>query len=1366
MTLQLRPVEPSDACFFRSRDQSKFASLFVLIAILLTLSTSFAMAQTRPGVQWSRGGHTDLKQLVLSADGKYMATCGTDGTFKIHRLADGVVTYTGSGPLKQISSVSLSPDATKAVTGGMDATIQIWDLSTGDPIHTIAASDSVAAVAWSPDGTKIAATFGDGTIHVYNASDYSLVSVLSGPDDTILSISFSGDSTKLVSGGGGQIARVWQVSTGVQLQALVGHTNTIETVAFSANNATVCTGSDDETVKVWDAVTGALLATHTTAFGVVNTVSISPDSSIVASGGVDHKLRLWRISDGSLINAVDTTLWLTCSGFSPDGSKIYVAPETGQTLVYSGTTGNPLSPLPVEHSDIVYNAVISPTHDTVATASYDTTTKIYDFNTGVLLKTLQGGNQPVYCVAYSPDGTMIATGSNDFIVRIWNVATGALIRSISTGSSPYSVVWTPSGNILVGGSVGTIKIWRAQDGVSLGTLPNFIGTLNGLSLSPDGSQLVSAGFSNNIYIWRLSDNTLVRTLSGHTSLVTSVQFSADGSKIISGSDDLTSIVWNVADGTQIDVFHLTNNVTAAAIAPDGKTAATADADKHLKIWRISDGTLLQDYTHETGSYALYNAGIFGLNYSQDGRVIMVGRGDAALAQIANPYWTPIATGLTVSPTSVLGTTSATGTVTISGLAPPGGVVVALGSSNSMAAAGPATVTVPVGNTTASFTVNTGAVATDTTVALSATLNGVTQFANLIVQAPTVLGLAVSPTSVRGGQNSTGTVTLTGPAPAGGLTVTLASNNTNAIAPANVKVPAGATSATFPIPTNVVGTQNTATITATLGTSATATLTITPPVITALSTSPANLKGGLPSTGTVTISDPAPTGGILITLSSDTPAVASTVPSVTVLQGATTATFAITTHVVSALTSVTFTASFSGSSQKTVLTVTPPTVTSVTLNPASVKGGLNSTGTVTLSDPAPAAGVVVALSSANTAVAGVPGSVTVASGSTTATFNVTTSPVSADTPVVLTASVGASNATGTLTVQAPVLLSFALNPTNVFSFTSGSGILTLDAPAPNGGMTVTLTSPNPSEASMPATAIVPAGTTSVTFPITTSQVPHYTGLFLSATLNTVTKTAELVITPRLPFDFDGDGHNDLVFQNIQTGQAIAWFMNGLNVLGGSTINLTPPAGWQVVGVGDFDNDGHPDLVLQNQTNGNIVVWYLVGTVVREGSATSIPPGSDYKVVGVADFNNDGHPDLLFQNQNTGQLVVWYMKGTTVIGGAALPTQPYPNYKVVGTGDFNNDGHPDIVMQNSVTNQVVVWYMNGIAYMGGGFTSSVPAAPWQVKGIADYNNDGWPDIVFQNAGTSQVVIWFMSGLTVTGGDVITTQPPSPYRVVGPH
>ncbi len=92
-----------------------------------------------------------------------------------------------------------------------------------------------------------------------------------------------------------------------------------------------------------------------------------------------------------------------------------------------------------------------------------------------------------------------------------------------------------------------------------------------------------------------------------------------------------------------------------------------------------------------------------------------------------------------------------------------------------------------------------------------------------------------------------------------------------------------------------------------------------------------------------------------------------------------------------------------------------TLSSLTLNPTTVQGGNSSTGTVTLSGPAPAGGAVVALSSSNTSVATVPSSVTVSGGATSASFTVRTQRVNSTTTVTISGSYSGTNRSALLTV---------------------------------------------------------------------------------------------------------------------------------------------------------------------------------------------------------------------------------------------------------------------------------------------------------------------------------------------------------------
>jgi hypothetical protein len=338
-----------------------------------------------------------------------------------------------------------------------------------------------------------------------------------------------------------------------------------------------------------------------------------------------------------------------------------------------------------------------------------------------------------------------------------------------------------------------------------------------------------------------------------------------------------------------------------------------------------------------------------------------------------------------------------------------------------------------GTNTTQATTNAGGVATASTFTANAVVGGpynvvarasgppATDFALTNVRVA-LSKVTLSPASVVGSNSTTAnTVSLTSAAPTSGATITLTSSDPAVAAvPASVTVAGGATvSPQFTITTTAVAALTSVTITASDGASQkTATLSVKPAVPASVKLSPKTVTGGNSTTGnTVTLDGQAPAAGTVVTLQSSDPSVAAVPASVTVSAGATVSPdFTITTTAVAAQTPVTISASYGGVTKTATLTVNAPQVASLRLSPASVKGGRSTThNTVTLDGPAPAGGAAVTLTSGNSAVAAVPPTVTVAAGATSATFTITTTAVSANQVVSITAAFGGGSKTANLTV---------------------------------------------------------------------------------------------------------------------------------------------------------------------------------------------------------------------------------------------------------------------------------------------------------------------------------------------------------------
>jgi len=303
-------------------------------------------------------------------------------------------------------------------------------------------------------------------------------------------------------------------------------------------------------------------------------------------------------------------------------------------------------------------------------------------------------------------------------------------------------------------------------------------------------------------------------------------------------------------------------------------------------------------------------------------------------------------------------------------------------------------------------------------------------------------------------------------------------------------------------------------------------TVTAAALSAIALSPSTTSGGSASTATVTLTAAAPSGGVLVSLTSSNPAAASVPASLTVPAGATSATTSVATSAVGSTTTSVISASYNGLTRSATLTVTAPaptpsaTLDTVSLSPASVQGGSASSATVTLTANAPAGGAVVSFSSSNTAVATVPATMTVPEGvnSRVVVNFVSTSPVTATATSVISATYNGVTRSATITVTPPPppspggeLASITLSPSTVQTgTTSTSATVTFTAPTPTGGATVSLASSNTAVATVPASVTVPANVSTGAFQVSINASAVGTAT-ISATYNGVTRSAVLTVT---------------------------------------------------------------------------------------------------------------------------------------------------------------------------------------------------------------------------------------------------------------
>jgi hypothetical protein len=278
---------------------------------------------------------------------------------------------------------------------------------------------------------------------------------------------------------------------------------------------------------------------------------------------------------------------------------------------------------------------------------------------------------------------------------------------------------------------------------------------------------------------------------------------------------------------------------------------------------------------------------------------------------------PVVLSSITLPPAVGGTTYS-GTVTLNHAAYVGGTTVSLATSDPVLGPVPATITIPYGSNSGTFSGIAGNVTSQGTATITASLDAVSLSGTLTV---TSLGVSsVTIPAALGGQSFTGTVTLNHTAPVGGIAVSLAtSDSTLAPVPATLTIPAGAVWATF---TGIAGTatsSGTATISASFnGASKSALLTVT--VLGVQTVTIPGTFGGGSFTGTVTISNPAPLGGLTVSLGTSNATLAPVPATLTIPAGYISGTFTGIAGTATSQGTATITATLNGTSGSGIITV--------------------------------------------------------------------------------------------------------------------------------------------------------------------------------------------------------------------------------------------------------------------------------------------------------------------------------------------------------------------------------------------------------------------------------------------------------------
>ncbi|XP_036340841.1 F-box-like/WD repeat-containing protein ebi [Rhagoletis pomonella] len=317
-----------------------------------------------------------------------------------------------------------NPSRDLLASGSGDSTARIWDMSdaTSSPNQLVLrhciqkggaevpSNKDVTSLDWNCDGTLLATGSYDGYARIWK-TDGRLASTLGQHKGPIFALKWNKRGNFILSAGVDKTTIIWDASTGQCTQQFSFHNAPALDVDWQTN-VSFASCSTDQRIHVCRLGSDVPIKTFKGHTNEVNAIKWCPQGHLLASCSDDMTLKIWSMKQDKC-----------CHDLQAHSKEIY-------TIKWSPTGPGTQNP----NTNLI-----------LASASFDSTVRLWDVDRGSCIHTLTKHTEPVYSVAFSPDGKYLASGSFDKCVHIWSTQSGQLVHSYKGTGGIFEVCWNSKG---------------------------------------------------------------------------------------------------------------------------------------------------------------------------------------------------------------------------------------------------------------------------------------------------------------------------------------------------------------------------------------------------------------------------------------------------------------------------------------------------------------------------------------------------------------------------------------------------------------------------------------------------------------------------------------------------------------------------------------------------------------------------------------------------------------------------------------------------------------------------------------------------------------------------------------------------------
>ena len=218
----------------------------------------------------------------------------------------------------------------------------------------------------------------------------------------------------------------------------------------------------------------------------------------------------------------------------------------------------------------------------------------------------KGHSASVKAVAISPDGKVLATASRDKSIKLWDYQTGMEIRTlIGHDHTVNGLAYSPDGKYLATSSAdGTARVWEVLTGKEIFTSPRSEKYITDVAFNPDGKSFAYAGYSDSAAVYSIPAGKLIKRIEVNADQGSgygiSLKYSYDGKWLAVGEDNKTANVFRTSDWNLVYTLKPAEGWcggcgTYIEFSPDSKSLFKLAHNDKLSQYDMATGSLVQTF---------------------------------------------------------------------------------------------------------------------------------------------------------------------------------------------------------------------------------------------------------------------------------------------------------------------------------------------------------------------------------------------------------------------------------------------------------------------------------------------------------------------------------------------------------------------------------------------------------------------------------------------------------------------------------------------------------------------------------------------------------------------------------------------------